>query len=129
MTIKKRKSIPLSLTLGKVESESRLSVLFLGKEQLESSSQIQITESEIESMLSLRKVQTWNESFLSDRHLGKSEMPPRLRVHGVAMGGYRCILFFKEAPSRMKVQNFKMVRFDPNLSSGEASVNPIWNGW
>ena len=55
---KKRKSIPLSLTLGKVESESRLSVLFLGKEQLESSSQIQITESEIESMLSLRKVQT-----------------------------------------------------------------------
>ena len=55
MTIKKRKSIPLSLTLGKVESESRLSVLFLGKEQLESSSQIQITESEIESMLSLAK--------------------------------------------------------------------------
>ena len=33
----KIKSIPLSLTLGKVESESRLSVLFLGKEQLESS--------------------------------------------------------------------------------------------
>ena len=55
MAVKKRKSIPLSLTLGKVESESRLSVLFLGKEQLESSSQIQITESEIESMLSLAK--------------------------------------------------------------------------
>ena len=76
MTVKKKKKHSSQSHFRKVESESMLSVLFLGKEQLESSSQIQITESEIESMLSLRKVQTWNESFLSDRHLGKSEMPP-----------------------------------------------------